>query len=220
MDYGAARRCASRGRRMFDSQPYCGDGSRASISTTLLARVRLRDADAWRRFVHLYGPVIYRWAKRSRLQASDAADVAQDVLLAVAEGIDRFHQDRPGDSFLGWLWGVTRNKIRDHFRHAAHGQGVGGEGALAELQQVAVWQEEEAEPEASALISEVAHRALQLIRDEFEPRTWGIFLRCAVGGDSAADVAADLGLSVAAVYKAKSRVLLRLRRELDGLLDH
>ena len=35
----------------------------------------------------------------------------------------------------------------------------------------------------------------------------------------AADVAAELGISVNSVYLAKSRVLRRLREELAGLLD-
>ena len=38
-------------------------------------------------------------------------------------------------------------------------------------------------------------------------------------GDLAAEVAAELGISVDVVYSAKSRVLRRLRQELDGLLD-
>ena len=62
-------------------------------------------------------------------------------------------------------------------------------------------------------------RALQLMQAEFQPATWKAFWECVTGGRSAADVGAELGMSVAAVYAAKSRVLRRLREELDGLLD-
>jgi RNA polymerase sigma-70 factor, ECF subfamily len=63
----------------------------------------------------------------------------------------------------------------------------------------------------------VSHRAIELVRAEFEPRTWQAWWKTAVEGRSAADVAAEMGMSLAAVYKAKSRVLLRLRQELAGL---
>src|SRR5262245_54032433 len=108
---------------MFDSQHVHRELSKESISTTLLERIRLHDTAAWRRFVHLYGPVIYRWAKRARLQSSDAADVAQEVFQAVAVNIDQFHRDHTGGRFRGWLWGITHHKLRDHFRRAAAAPG-------------------------------------------------------------------------------------------------
>ena len=66
--------------------------------------------------------------------------------------------------------------------------------------------------------SELAHRALELMKTDFETQTWTAFIRTAVDGQTAGDVAAELGMSVGAVYVAKSRVLHRLRSELDGLL--
>jgi RNA polymerase sigma-70 factor (ECF subfamily) len=54
---------------------------------------------------------------------------------------------------------------------------------------------------------------------EFQPATWQAFWGLTVEGKSGAEVAAELGLSVDAVYAAKSRVLRRLRQELDGLLE-
>jgi acyl carrier protein len=65
----------------------------------------------------------------------------------------------------------------------------------------------------------LSRRALELVRAEFENRTWEAFWRTAVDGQAPADVAEDLGMSLHAVYKAKSRVLRRLRQELNGLLE-
>jgi len=87
-----------------------------STSRSLLERVQRRDPEAWRRFAALYGPIVFRWAKRCKLRDHDAADVVQDVFQSVAQHIDRFERRTPRDSLRGWLWTVTRNKIRDHFR--------------------------------------------------------------------------------------------------------
>ena len=62
-------------------------------------------------------------------------------------------------------------------------------------------------------------RALELISGDFESRTWQAFFRTTVQGDAPQDVANDLGISVWAVYKARSRVLTKLRAEFADLLD-
>jgi RNA polymerase sigma-70 factor (ECF subfamily) len=187
-----------------------------STSHTLLDRVRLRDAAAWRRFVELYGPVVFRWARRASLQPHDAADVVQEVFQAVAAGITRFRLQRPDDTFRGWLRTITLNKVRDQYR--ARPNYSLGTAPIDELP-ARIAAEDEADSRAGRAVAELAHRALQLLQTEFEPSTWRAFLRTAVDGCSPADTADELGLSLAAVYKAKSRVLNKLRRELDGLLD-
>lgn len=187
-----------------------------STSHSLLERIRVRDAEAWRRFVHLYGPTIFEWARRASLQPSDAADVTQDVFQAVAQTVSKFRRDRAGDTFRGWLRTITQNKIRDYYR-ARPQYVVGGQAVEEQLAKLAVDEPTGLGP--SAFVAELSQRALDLIQSEFETSTWQAFLRTAVADKSAADVARELGLSIAAVHKAKSRVLQRLRRELDGLLD-
>lgn len=201
---------------MFDGPLTHTLDSGESTSRTLLERVRHRDPQAWRRFVYLYGPIIYAWAKRASLQPHDAADVTQEVFQAVATNIATFRNDRPSDTFRGWLRTITTNKVRDHFRgrpnHAVGGEAI--EDLLARLPA-----EEAAEEGPGGLVAELSQRALELIQAEFETTTWQAFLRTAVAGRTAAETAQELGLTKAAVHKAKSRVLLRLRGELDGLID-
>ena len=60
---------------------------------------------------------------------------------------------------------------------------------------------------------------LDLVEEEFEPTTLQAFRRLALEGVSGAEAARELGLSVAAVYVAKSRVLQRIRQEAEGLID-
>lgn len=195
-------------------------GTFDSTSSSLLDRVRARDAEAWRRLAELYGPVVYEWCRQSQLDAHDSADVAQEVFQAVAGAIDAFRRDRPTDTFRGWLWTITRNKIRDHFRRLAAGSPAeGGTDARRLLESIPDDPTtDEADPVAQAT-RRISRRALELIRCEFEEQTWQAFWGVVVGGRAAGDVAADLGMSQGAVRQAKYRVLQRLRREMAGLLE-
>lgn len=191
-----------------------------SLSSSLLEHARLHDERAWARLVQLYGPVVYRWARLSGLQSQDALDVVQEVFTSVATSLEGFRRDRPGDSFRAWLRTITQNKVRDQARRRkARVEAVGGSEAQARMADVAEpdlhGEDNEAEGSDAALL----RRALEMIRAEFEPRTWQAFWQAAIDGHSPADVAEGLGLSVASVYQAKSRVLRRLRAEFDGLVD-
>lgn len=164
----------------------------------------------------LYTPLVYRWARQCGLQASDAADVAQDVFAAVARNIDRFRHDHPDASFRGWLWTITRNQIRLHFRRAQQRpEARGGSTAnllLAELPD----DDGPSEPAGFNAEASLVHRVLQLVRLDFQPQTWQAFWRMVVDGATAADVGAELGMTPAAVRQAKYRVLCRLQDELAG----
>jgi RNA polymerase sigma-70 factor (ECF subfamily) len=160
---------------------------------------------------------VYGWCRGRRLRAEDTEDVLQEVFLVVAGRIGDFRHDRPGDTFRGWLWGVTRNKIGDWLRRRANQEtAVGGTDAQRRLQQAA------AEPDSDGPAGypgggepgDLYRRALEVIRPEFEGRTWLAFWRVVIDNESPADVARDLGMSRNAVYIAKSRVLHRLREAL------
>jgi RNA polymerase sigma-70 factor (ECF subfamily) len=191
-----------------------------SISTTLLERVKAQDADAWERFVKLYGPVVYGWCRASGVKPADLADVVQDTFRAVATGVENFRRERPGDTFLGWLWTVTRNRIRDYFRsRQGRPEAQGGTGAQEQIAQIP---DQLSDTSLSTIIGPgglLPRRALELVQAEFEDSTWQAFWRVSVDGRVPADVSKELGISVQAVYQAKYRVLKRLRRELEGLME-
>ena len=200
-------------------KPLVTSESIGSTSSSLLGRVKAHDQEAWTRLVRLYGPLVALWLRQARLQAADANDVFQAVFQAVARGIDQFHKDRPGDSFRAWLRVVVRNKLADHFRQR-RGQpiAVGGSEAHRQFQEFADPGEEppEASGEASA-VHQLRLRALEMIRAEFEDRTWQAFWRVTVDGQPPKEVAQELGVTPSAVRLAKSRVLRRLREELGDL---
>ena len=183
-----------------------------NTSVSLLMRVKGRDEAAWQRLVHLYSPMVYRWVRRAGLQPDDA----QNVFLSVASDVDQFQRSRPGDSFRGWLWTICRHKVLDFIRENAHQVlAAGGSTAQHLLQQLPV--PEPLADDESGEMCRLRHRAVAMLRGHFEKHVWESFFRIVVHGDRPVDVARDLGVSLATVYRAKDRVLTRLRSELEGL---
>jgi RNA polymerase sigma-70 factor (ECF subfamily) len=199
------------------SQQPARSGPDGTTSLTLLQRLRANEAEAWTMAVRLYSPLVWYWCGRAGVHGADADDVTQEVFQAASTSLDHFRRDRPGDSFRGWLRGITRFKVLGFLSQARRQpQGAGGSDLLARFQEVpdpASVEEEEAET------SLVYRRAIELIRTEFEERTWEAFRRAVLDGRPPDEVAAALGVSPAAVRKAKSRVLLRLREALGELLE-
>jgi RNA polymerase sigma-70 factor (ECF subfamily) len=66
---------------------------------------------------------------------------------------------------------------------------------------------------------QLAARALELMQAEFSPSTWKACWEHVVEGRSAPEIAAELGMTPGAVYAARFRVIGRLRKELEGLMD-
>jgi RNA polymerase sigma-70 factor (ECF subfamily) len=192
----------------------------SSISSTLLEQVRARRPEAWQRLVELYSPVVYHWCRQGGLSRDDAPDVVQDVFADLVREIGGFRRERSGDSFAAWLRTVTRNKIINHFRRRGGLPAAqGGTDAYDRLQQVPESSElsESLSPgEVNKLVTPVG---LRLLRAEFEDRTWEAFWRAMFKHEPPARIALEMGMSIDAVYQAKSRILRRLRRELDGLLE-
>src|ERR1043165_1002228 len=182
---------------------------------SLLERVRRPDEhQAWVRFVDMYTPLLYYWACKMDMQESDAADLVQEVFTILVAKLPEFVYDRH-KSFRGWLRTILHNKWRDRqSRRAAEPPMQGGSALL-----------DQAGPEPTDAFWEVEYReqlvgrALELMKNEFQPATWRACWEVVVSGRSAAEVAAELGITVDSVYAAKSRVLRRLRKELEGLLD-
>ncbi len=85
-------------------------------SPSLLERVGQdpRDQAAWEAFVAYYGPKIRGWCRERGLQAADADDVTQDVLLRLSRALRTFVYD-PSRTFRGWLRCVTQHALSDFF---------------------------------------------------------------------------------------------------------
>jgi RNA polymerase sigma-70 factor, ECF subfamily len=199
----------------MDADPRKPRSSRVT-SLSLLQKARDNDPGAWRRLVHLYRPLVVFWLTRGGLRPEDADDVAQEVFQAAYRGLAGFRRDRPGDTFRGWLRGIARNLVLLHHRKAnKHAPAAGGSDAFALLQQVASPTDDAEDPPEE--IGNLYRRALEMVRDEFEERTWRAFWMTVVEGKAPVDVAPELGVSAAAVRQSKSRVLRRLKEEVGDL---
>src|SRR5689334_12828518 len=112
-------------RKVTKDEPPTGDKN-LSVAASLLERLRGGETGAWDRLAELYGATVYVWCRRAGVSEADAPDVSQEVFSAVARHIADFRRERPGDSFRGWLWTITRNKVRDHRRrHAGQARAAG-----------------------------------------------------------------------------------------------
>jgi RNA polymerase sigma-70 factor, ECF subfamily len=194
-----------------------------STSRSLLNEARLADAAAWERLVTLYAPLVASWCRRWGVLQQDIVDVLQEVFSAVAAHLHRFRKDHPGDTFRGWLMTIARNKTLDHFqRKSREPAAIGGTEASMRLQEIQ-GPAEDALPSPAPVgtddlvFNDVLLQALESIRGEFHERTWQAFWKVVIDGRTASDVAADLSMKPGTVRVSKSRVLLRLRRELGDI---
>jgi RNA polymerase sigma-70 factor (ECF subfamily) len=191
----------------------------ATTRPSLLARIRdRRDRQAWAEFVDLYAPLVYGFARKQGLQDADAADVTQDVLRAVARSAPRLNYDPRRGSFRGWLFTVVRNELRDFAAARRRRAPASGDSDVRRLIEQAPAREEDQEDLWTREYERrLFTRAAEMVRREVQPSTWEAFWRTAVEGQSGQGAARALGLSTAAVYLAKRRVMLRLKEEVDKL---
>ena len=184
---------------------------------SLLVRLRdPRDGQAWSEFVAIYTPLIDRLARANGLQSADAADIAQEVFRAVAGAIDRYDPDPARGSFRGWLFRIARNLMINLLAaRRIRPQATGDSDVQGLLEQVP------APDGAETSFFDLEYRrgllvwAAEQVRGEFRPSTWQAFWLTAVEGQSASAAAKVNGISIGAVYIARSRVMARLKATIE-----
>src|SRR5947209_2107367 len=188
-----------------------------STRASLLARIRdPKDARAWEEFVEIYAPLVHRLARARGFQEADAADLSQDVFRAVAGAIDRWDPDPRLGSFRAWLFRISRNLMVNALAaRRRHPRGSGDTDVRRLLEEVP-----DPSAEDTALFDAEYRRRLfewaaSRCRAEFRDATWQAFWRTGVDGESPGDVGRSLGMTVGAVYVARSRVMARLKREVE-----
>jgi RNA polymerase sigma factor (sigma-70 family) len=189
-----------------------------STSITLLARLRHSPTDqkAWDEFVKHYGGRLYSWCRHWNLQDADAQDVAQDVLLKLAGRMRTFDYD-PGRSFRGWLRTLAHHAWQDFLEARRRpGAGTGDPCTLAALDTVEARADlaRQLEEEFDA---ELLEEAMARVRLRVQPHTWEAFRLLALEGLSGAEAAARLGLKVATVFVARSKVQKMIQDEVRKL---
>jgi RNA polymerase sigma-70 factor (ECF subfamily) len=195
---------------------------RSQVSTTsvsLLERLRSARPDdpEWHRLAELYQPLIRRWLGRVPGLTDEADDLTQEVFLIMVREIPRFEHQREG-SFRAWVRGITVNVLRNHRRRQFRRPAIRLDPSESFAEMLADPNSELAREWDVEHDRHIFEKLQMVARSEFTPASWESFRRFALDGIPAAEVAAELGMSVNAVTLAKSRILKRLREEAGDLL--
>ncbi len=193
------------------------DASLLKTSVSLLRRLKDSPADqsAWTEFVGRYGPRLSEWCLRWGLQTADAQDVSQAVLMKLAVKFKQFDYD-PARSFRGWLRTLTRHAWSDFVAERQKAAAGGGGDAAVVLQTVEARDDLEARLN-DAFDLELLEAAADRVQRRVADKSWEVFRQTALAGRPPADVAREFGMSLAAVYKAKSAIQKMLQDELKHL---
>jgi RNA polymerase sigma-70 factor (ECF subfamily) len=176
---------------------------------SLLLRLRSRaDDDAWTEFLALYGPAVFGYFRRRGLQEADAVDLTQEVFRAVSGAITRFEYQPARGRFRSWLFTIVSREFLKFRRRCDRLPLAAEPGALDQYPRE--------EPDAEAIWEEsvrrqLFERALEEVRTQVSEATFRAFTLTAVDGLPGEEAAGRLGMSRAAVYLARGRVLARLR---------
>jgi len=192
-----------------------------TTSTSLLERLADDGADSdWRRLLLVYRPFVDSVVRGYPGLASQADDVAQEVMMVLMRELPRFQRQRTG-SFRSWLRGITVNQLRIALRKSKkfkqteeHSRSMEDQvNELADPASIASQKWDEEHDRA------VLDRIVQVVKGDFKEITWQAFQRYAIDDQPPAEVAIELDISLNSVLLAKSRVLRRMREEAAGLID-
>ena len=190
----------------------------STTSVTLLGRLSHDPTDqgAWSDFVARYGPKILQWCRRWCLQEADAQDVAQDVLLKLHRLMSTFDYDAAG-SFRAWLKTLAHHAWRDLVADRRRaGIGTGDTPIAALLNNHAAGEDLDADLQEE-FRRELLDQAMAWVRARVPSQTWDAFRLTALEGSSGAAAAAQLGMRIAQVYLARSKVKKRIQEEVQKL---
>jgi RNA polymerase sigma-70 factor, ECF subfamily len=187
---------------------------------SLLLRIHdADDRDAWEEFTDLYRPVICRVARLKGLQEADAEDLAQQVLLSVAGAIEGWEPDAGRAKFRTWLRRVTENAALNALTRGLPDVRSGGDVIAAFLHQKPARSDQDSGLLRTEYRRAIFSRAAQQIRSEFSDGTWNAFWLTAVDDVDIDTAALQLGRTRGSVYACRSRVMKRLKQQVEEYSD-
>ena len=189
-------------------------------SVTLLGRVSARPTDeaAWDAFVKQYSPRITRWAQQWGLQPNDAQDLTQNVLLQLAQQMQRFVY-QPTGRFRAWLKTVAYRAWADFLERRRRQETGSGDSAVLQLLASVEAKEAFLRDLEEEFDNELLRHAVKLVKERVDARTWEAYRLMTLERLSGADTAERLQIKVGTVFVAKSRVqqmLIDEVRRLEG----
>lgn len=190
--------------------------TRASLIVSLPCA---EDAAAWREFVGIYEPFVYRFARRNGLQDADAAELVQNVLMSVVKAVGRWEAEPKRARFRSWLFTIARNQLIDML--ARRNRIRSGSSSVIDL-----LSQQKASGDLTAKFvldhrRELFRWAASQVKKAVTAPTWQAFWLTSVEEKTVEEAAAALKMTPGAVYIARSRVLAKLRAEVRALeADH
>jgi RNA polymerase sigma factor (sigma-70 family) len=183
--------------------------------TSLILRLpSADDAEAWREFVSIYEPFVFRFARRGGLQDADARELVQNVMLAVARAVGRWKPDSTRGRFRTWLFRIARNQLLDILAKRSRDEVTNRVTNNSELFDLVCSSSSNGQIELhSAQRRELFRWASDRVKNCVKPQTWQAFWMTAVEDQEPETVAIQLKMTTGAVYIARSRVISRLRDE-------
>lgn len=184
--------------------------------TSLSLIDRLQDAandEAWKEFLQIYQPVVYRMARLRRLQDADALDVTQQVFTSISRAIHRWVPKASGPPFRAWLTTIAGNAITTALTRQPRDRATGSASTDNLLNREPADSDVAAEMQIQARL-EVVRWAAEQIRREFSEQTWDIFWQTAMEEVSVTELVEKSGRTAGAIYVARHRVLGRLKQKI------
>jgi RNA polymerase sigma factor (sigma-70 family) len=188
--------------------------------TTLIKRLQnWQDQTSWQVFFDIYWKLIFNFAVKSGLTATEAEDVVQETMFTVAKHMPSFKYDRNIGSFKSWLLSVARWRIADQFRKrdpVCRSTSISDADIklanlpdAANLEPDAIWEVEWQE----ALIE----AATTKVKRSVNPQHYQIFNLCMKKAWNPSKIAKAFGISVDQVYLRKHRVTEAIKEEVERL---
>jgi RNA polymerase sigma-70 factor (ECF subfamily) len=176
------------------------------------------DVAAWDEVLTIYGPLVYRLALRQGLQQTDAEDLVQEVFTAIARSVSRWLERTDRGKFRAWLLRIARNTAINFLTRRPKGAiGTGGDDAARSLAEIPVPTSELSNQFDLEYRRDVFRWAAERVQEGVTEPTWQAFWLTQVEGRPIADAARQVGMSVGAVYIARSRVMARFRELVSQL---
>lgn len=182
-------------------------------TTTILRNIREEGGEpTWREFVARYEKVIRGYASSAGLPRHHVDDLTQTVLSDLVAMLPTLLVDKDVGTFRGLLKTIVRRKVHDHYRKTSReSEALGRLNHIgpAEADRDDIWEHSWHEGLLAQALTEVAGRT--------NPETFQAFELLVVSSVPAREVADLLGISVASVYQAKSRVSQAVQKVFNEL---
>jgi RNA polymerase sigma-70 factor (ECF subfamily) len=173
-----------------------------------------RDAEAWSEFAEIYYPLVFGICRRKGLQHADATDIAQEVLSRVANAVGGYRHDQPGATFRGWLYRITRNLTVDFFRRKGRDPlaKAAPQQDLHEIQEPSLQESQEFH---FAFRKHLFMVVAKVVQHQVHPQTWAAFWKTEIEHMDVVEASKELSMTRGAIYVARSRVIAKLRKEIQ-----